>query len=157
MSRASRSFYRRSTPVKHLAMPYPTRTLGGAGTSADSRLHAVPGLAHSIHNASLQEGSHLPTRELPTRQTHLCMCKVLEHIIFSHIRAHLDRHRILSWLQHSFCASFSCETQLLTTMQDLLTIRDDGHQSDMVVLDFSKAFDKVPHGRLLGKLRLYGI
>ena len=60
-------------------MPCPARTLGGAGTSADSHLHAVTGdrhatihLAHSICNSSLQEGSHLPTRELPACQPHLC-------------------------------------------------------------------------------------
>ena len=60
-------------------MPHSARTLGGAGTSADSHLHAVTGdrhaticLAHSIRNASLQEGFHLPARELPARQPHLC-------------------------------------------------------------------------------------
>ena len=52
---------------------------------------------------------------------------------------------------------YSCETQLLTTMYDLLSIRDSGSQTDVIVLDFSKAFDKVPHRRLLNKLRLYGV
>ena len=47
--------------------------------------------------------------------------------------------------------------QLLTTMYDLLSIRDSGSQTEVIVLDFSKAFDKVPHKRLLNKLRLYGI
>ena len=81
MSRASRSCYRRSTPVKHPAqtIPHPARTLRGAGTSADSHIHAVTGdqyatirLAHSMRNTSLQEGFHLPARELPARQPHLC-------------------------------------------------------------------------------------
>ena len=60
-------------------MLYSARTLGGAGTSADSHLHAVTGdrhatirLAHNICNASLYEGSHLPARELAARQPHLC-------------------------------------------------------------------------------------
>ena len=101
-----------------------------------------------------------PENYRPVRLTCLTVlhaCKVLEHSICSYIRAHLDKHRILSRLQHGFRAFFSCETPLLTTVQDLLTIRDDGHQTDMVVLDFSKAFDKVPHWRPLSKLRLYGI
>jgi hypothetical protein len=38
------------------------------------------------------------------------VCKLLEHIICSHIRAHLDQHSILSPLQHGFRAKFSCET-----------------------------------------------
>ena len=57
----------------------PARTLSGAGTSAESHLHAVTGdlhatisLAHSIHDTSLQEGFHLPARKLPARQPHLC-------------------------------------------------------------------------------------
>jgi hypothetical protein len=84
-------------------------------------------------------------------------CKILEHIICSHVRAHLDKHGILTHLQHGFRSKHSCETQLLTTLQDFLNIRDNNTQTDLAVLDFSKAFDKVSHKRLLGKLRLYGL
>ena len=66
--------------------------------------------------------------------------------------AHLDSHQALTLLNHGFRAKHSCETQLLITMQDLVRA-----QTDVAVLDFSKAFDKVPHGRLMKKLRLIGI
>ena len=39
----------------------------------------------------------------------------------------------------------------------LLHWRDQKVQIDMVVLDFAKAFDTVPHRSLLGKLQHYGI
>ena len=84
-------------------------------------------------------------------------CKILEHIICSHVRDHLDRHNILSTLQHGFRERHSCESQLLTTLQDLLSLHDRGVQVDLVVLDFAKAFHTVPHESLLGKLKYYGI
>ena len=84
-------------------------------------------------------------------------CKIMEHIICTHVRGHLDRHGILSRVQHGFRSMYSCETQLVTTLQDLFTIRDKGIQVDITILDFSKAFDKVPHKRLIHKLHHYGI
>ena len=84
-------------------------------------------------------------------------CKLLEHILCSHIRNHLDRHGILCPNQHGFRKRLSCESQLIVTAHDLLMKLDKKEEVDMAILDFSKAFDVVPHERLLRKLRLYGI
>ena len=88
--------------------------------------------------------------------TCLC-CKMLEHIIVSSVLKHVDDHEILSDCQHGFRARRSCETQLVTLLHDLALSLDRGTQTDMVALGFSKAFDRVPHQRLLRKLRHYGI
>ncbi len=85
-------------------------------------------------------------------------CKMLEHILCTHIRSHLQRFGALTPLNHGFRAKHSCDTQLVLTIQDLLEKADQAHSRiDVAVLDFSKAFDKVPHARLMSKLRLLGI
>ena len=84
-------------------------------------------------------------------------CKLLEHILCSQIRDYLDEHGILSPYQHGFRKKLSCESQLLVTTHDLLRRLDKRDEVDIAILDFSKAFDVVPHERLLRKLRLYGI
>ena len=68
--------------------------------------------------------------------------------------SHLEEFKILSDIQHGFRKYHSCETQLL---EDLARNLDHGKQSDIILLDFAKAFDTVPHQRLLLKLRHYGI
>lgn len=92
----------------------------------------------------------------PVSLTSICS-KIMEHIIHSHIMNHFDRHHILHDAQHGFRKKRSCESQLLLTVQDLAKGIDDKSQIDAVLLDFSKAFDKVPHKRLSLKLDNYGV
>ena len=85
------------------------------------------------------------------------LCKLCEHIVHSTISNHLDLNGILTNAQHGFRKRRSCETQLLQTVDDLAKGLDDKSQTDMILLDFSKAFDKVPHQRLLLKVSHCGI
>lgn len=84
-------------------------------------------------------------------------CKIFEHIIYSHIFKHLNAHDILSEEQHGFRKYHSCESQLISTIDDFAVHIDSGAQIDTILLDFSKAFDKVPYQRLFAKLAYYGI
>ncbi len=58
--------------------------------------------------------------------------------------------------QHGFHQIHSCETQLMITIQDLMSHTENNTQIDMAFLDFSKTFDTVPHGNLLCKLQFCG-
>ena len=51
----------------------------------------------------------------------------------------------------------SCLTNLLEYLEELTRLVDEGNCVDVVYLDFAKAFDKVPHQRLLAKLKAAGI
>lgn len=84
-------------------------------------------------------------------------CKIMEHIIFHHVMDHFDLHNILANHQHGFRAKHSCETQLVNTIEQIARALDNNKQTDLLVLDFSKAFDTVAHERLLLKLNHYGI
>ena len=81
----------------------------------------------------------------------------MEHIITSNIMLHLENDNILYNLQHGFINARSCETQLVDFIQELATSNNCSKQIDLIIMDFAKAFDKVPHCRLLYKLKFYGI
>ena len=55
--------------------------------------------------------------------------------------------------QHGFVLNRSCMTQLLYVMEDWTKWLDSGNCIDNIFLDFQKAFDSVPHERLLSKLK----
>ena len=84
------------------------------------------------------------------------VCKVMEHVITSSISKHLTRHNVLYKLQHGFREKCSCETQLIQLVEVFVRRLTLGKQIDLVLLDFSKAFDKVNLLKLLYKFSIFG-
>ena len=69
----------------------------------------------------------------------------------------MNENDILYGLQHGFREKRSCETQLLELLEELCRKVSNCHRVDLVLLDFSKAFDKFNHLKLLFKLSTHGI
>ena len=69
----------------------------------------------------------------------------------------LVKHKLINTSQHGFLKARSCLTNLLCFLEEITKWVDDGSPVDVVYLDFQKAFDKVPHQRLLLKLKAHGI
>ena len=87
----------------------------------------------------------------------IILCKLLEHIITSNLVRHLDKNSILYELQHGFRTKRSGETQLTMLLEELHRNQLEGKQTDLILLDFSKVFDKVNHEKLIHKLHGYGV
>ena len=85
------------------------------------------------------------------------ICKLLERTVREEIVNHLSVNKLLSDSQFGFRKNRSTILQLLTVMNEWTEALDDGIQIDTVYLDFRKAFDSVPHKRLIKKLEGYGI
>lgn len=83
--------------------------------------------------------------------------KILESVVRDSLLEHLCENDILCDAQHGFLPGRSCVTQLLEVMELWTSSLDSGREVDTIYLDFCKAFDSVPHERLLSKLRSYGI
>lgn len=98
----------------------------------------------------------LPSNYRPVSLTCIA-CKQLEHIIHSNIMDHMDKYNLLCDRQHGFRSGRSCETQLSGLVNDLAMILDRKGRADLCIMDFSKAFDMVPHQRLLTKIDHLGI
>ena len=124
--------------------------------SLDSGKLPMDWLSANVSCAFKKSDRHLAFNYRPISLTSVS-CEILEHIVCRHILSHLESNNILTYLNHSFCSGNSTETQLLTSTQDLLSSFDQNKQIDMAILDFSEAFDTVPHHRLLLKLSSYGI
>jgi len=85
------------------------------------------------------------------------VCKVMEGLIREKIVKKLDTAEVFSKVQHGFRHGRSCFTNLLETFENWTDALDKGYGLDILYLDFRKAFDTVPHKRLIFKLKQYGI
>nr|VZI30466.1 unnamed protein product [Spirometra erinaceieuropaei] len=81
----------------------------------------------------------------------------MEKIIKKALMQFLEQHHLLSDAQHGFRSGRSCLTNLLFTLERWTKARDEGSVVHAIYIDFKKAFDSVPHQRLLHKLRKAGI
>ena len=84
-------------------------------------------------------------------------CKILESIIKDKIVEFLSMNGLIKDTQHGFRKGRSCLTNLLEFLDIATNSFDEGKQLDVSYLDFSKAFDKVPHKRLVLQLKAHGI
>ena len=131
-------------------------------------------LAH-LFNMSQQEGIvHLEWKEAniiplfkkgsrnktvnyrPVRLTSV-ICKLLITIIRDHMMDFIIKHKLINPSQHRFLKARSCLTNLLCFLEEITKWVNDGSSVDVIYLDFQKAFDKVPHQRLILKLKSHGI
>ena len=77
---------------------------------------------------------------------------MLESVVKDNIVKFLNENHLIRSSQHGFTSGRSCLTNLLDFMEVITKELDSGNCVDVVYLDFAKAFDKVPHKRLLSKL-----
>jgi hypothetical protein len=84
-------------------------------------------------------------------------CKILESLVKNEIIEHIQLHNLLNNTQHGFLHGKSCTTNLLEFFEKVISNFDEGIPTDVIYLDFSKAFDKVPINKLLNKVRSLNI
>ena len=70
------------------------------------------------------------------------VCKTMEHILYSYIAEHLKKNNILTPRQHGFRRNYSCETQLVITINDWAKTIYQRHQADVMKLDLTSCYIK---------------
>ena len=85
------------------------------------------------------------------------VCKIFESMLRYSIIHHLKENKLIYDSQHGFMKNRSCLTNLLQFLETVTDCIDKWFSVDIIYLDFQKAFDKVPHHRLMHKLTVHGI
>jgi hypothetical protein len=110
--------------------------------------HVIP-----IHKKGRKK---LPNNYRPVSLTSIA-CKLMERLIRDKIMRHMEENKLFTDCQYGFRNKRSTVLQLLKVLDQWTELLDEGNCLDVLYLDFSKAFDTVPHCRLLNKLQAYGI
>ena len=84
-------------------------------------------------------------------------CRIMERCIKSDLMRHLEENNIINESQHGFRSGRSTLTNLLEYTEAVTEAVDGGHEVHAIYFDFKKAFDKVPHNKLLMKVQALGI
>ena len=98
----------------------------------------------------------LPSNYRPVSLTSI-VCKVLESIIRDNVISHMNENNLFSQKQFGFLSRRSTVLQLIRVLDIWSEILDQGGSLDVIYMDFMKAFDKVPHRRLVYKVEKYGV
>ena len=98
----------------------------------------------------------LPNNYRPVSLTAI-ICKILESIVRDQVINHMKQNKLFSANQFGFITGRSTMLQLLKVLDIWTQILDQGGTIDVIYCDFMKAFDKVPHRRLIHKVKQYGI
>ena len=85
------------------------------------------------------------------------VCEQMEHVIAGCLKEVWDKNDCLYEGQLVFRPGYSCESQVITVCQDIVKLVEEGVGIDAIIIYFSKAFDLVPHDRLLTKLSVSGV
>ena len=85
------------------------------------------------------------------------LVKTLERLIYNRIFGFIESNNLLSSHQYGFRPGYSCTSQLIHLFHEWAKALDKRLSTDVIFLDFEKAFDSVPHDRLLLKLERFGI
>jgi hypothetical protein len=83
--------------------------------------------------------------------------KILETLIHKCITFHCEQNNLINKAQHGFRQKHSTTTNLLELLNEITLDVNNGHNIDLITVDFSKAFDSISHNKLLHKLYNYGI
>ena len=116
-----------------------------------------PSFLSQIISPIFKGGSKLlPVNYRPVSLTsHLI--KIFERVLLKRLVDFVEENSLLSHNQHGFRRGHSCLSKLLAHFDEIFHNLEQSHDSDVIYLDFSKAFDKVDHNLLIKKLQLYGI
>ena len=84
-------------------------------------------------------------------------CRIMERCIKGDLMRHLEKNNLINESQHGFRSGKSTLTNLLEYTEAVTEAVDKGYEVHAIYFDFKKAFDKVPHKKLLMKVQASGI
>ena len=120
-------------------------------TTSDIPLDFVTATISPIHKGGTYEiNNYRPISVLPV------LSKILEKAVHKQY-AHLDEHKLLSSHQSGYRPSHSTATCVTDIVDYLLENMNTGQVTGAILLDLKKAFDVIPHKKILEKLPYYGV